>query len=244
MLFIDSLWEAVFGNPYPFRVMKEVSALRYALRRGLSYCVIDGNALFLDVPRDRYFRLSSRQNSAFLGWCAGEMPDEASLRTLETAGVLVGDGAGAVNTSPAIAPVLRRSAAMDDGPFDLAEVARALWMQRKVERRLRIHGLGRVLAEASKLRAGGRQRDIHAGVAGPRVLRAFEIARLIRTSADKCLPRSIAVGLCLARHGIHVDVVLGVKLGPFAAHAWAQSQGEVLNDTMEEVVRFTPILVV
>jgi len=76
------------------------------------------------------------------------------------------------------------------------------------------------------------------------VVRAFEHARVLRSPADKCLPRSLAIALCLARHGVHADVVLAVKLGPFAAHCWAQADGEVLNDTAEEVALYTPILVV
>jgi len=80
--------------------------------------------------------------------------------------------------------------------------------------------------------------------AGARTIRAFEHARLIRSAADRCLPRSIALALGLAARGCRAHVVIGVKLAPFAAHCWAQAGDEVLNDSAEEVQRYTPILVV
>ena len=67
--------------------------------------------------------------------------------------------------------------------------------------------------------------------------------RLLRTAADRCLSRSIALALCLARHHCRANVILGVKLAPFAAHCWAQHGDAVLNDELEEVRRYQPILV-
>lgn len=76
------------------------------------------------------------------------------------------------------------------------------------------------------------------------MVRAFEYARLLRTAADRCLARSIALAGCLAAIGDRCHVVLGVTCPPFSAHCWAQQGDTVLNDTLEEVQRYTPILVV
>lgn len=76
------------------------------------------------------------------------------------------------------------------------------------------------------------------------MVRAFEQARLLRSTADRCLPRSIALALCLTAKQCRVHVVLGVKLAPFSAHCWVQDGGAVLNDSLEEVQRYSPILVV
>lgn len=73
---------------------------------------------------------------------------------------------------------------------------------------------------------------------------AFEHARLLRTAADRCLPRSIALALCLASDGKRTNLVIGVKLAPFGAHCWVQSGDEVLNDSVEEVLRYQPILII
>ena len=62
-------------------------------------------------------------------------------------------------------------------------------------------------------------------------------------------PQDLSLGAAFWRESplraaIHgADVVLAVKLGPFAAHCWTQIGDQVLNDTPEEVARFTPILV-
>lgn len=50
----------------------------------------------------------------------------------------------------------------------------------------------------------------------------------------------------MARHlsgiGCASTLVIGVRAEPFAAHSWVQVDQVVLNDTAEEVRRFTPIL--
>ena len=75
-------------------------------------------------------------------------------------------------------------------------------------------------------------------------IRAFEYSKLLRTAADRCLARSIALAGCLAATGDQCQVVLGVTSLPFSAHCWAQKGDVVLNDTHEEVLRYTPILVI
>lgn len=39
--------------------------MAYALRHGISFCFVADRALFLDVPRDRYFCLSQAASRAF-----------------------------------------------------------------------------------------------------------------------------------------------------------------------------------
>lgn len=48
----------------------------------------------------------------------------------------------------------------------------------------------------------------------------------------------------LARGGLGADWVFGVRTWPFAAHCWLQVGDVVLNDTLERVSRFKPILVI
>ena len=40
--------------------------MRYGLREGLSFCRVDDGLIFLDLEADRYFRLGSRLEQAFL----------------------------------------------------------------------------------------------------------------------------------------------------------------------------------
>jgi hypothetical protein len=195
--------------------------------------------------RLRYFRLDEAANDAFLCFIAG---DEASrlIQTLEASDVIVSAGPAPPVAAPIPLAPLRRAVAVTTGVFRLGDVAHALWVQKHAERRLATRSLSEVVTHLRlvKSRHGDSDFEIAPDTPAARILRAFEYAKVLRSAADRCLPRSIALGLCLARIGVRCDVIIGVKLGPFAAHCWVQAGNEVLNDSVEEVARFTPILIV
>lgn len=64
------------------------------------------------------------------------------------------------------------------------------------------------------------------------------------TARDRCLHDSLALAACLAGEQVACRWVIGVRSRPFAAHAWVQAGGLVLNDLHENVRRYRPILVV
>lgn len=219
-------------------------SMPYALRTGLTFCTIGNTVLFLDLPGDRYFRLPDRLNSAFQTLVAGEPLEGEALALLVAAGLIE-----PVAVPSPIHPVSHDlpaigSPAIANGPFRLGDVARVIAVQHRVERKLARSSLSAVLGELSRRRDNCAAGNFALGSGAACVVRAFEFARLLRSAANRCLPRSIALAMCLAREGARADVVLAVKLGPFAAHCWTQIGDQVLNDTPEEVARFTPILVV
>ena len=57
-----------------------------------------------------------------------------------------------------------------------------------------------------------------------------------------CLFDSLALIHFLARFHVHPDWVFGVNPDPFEAHCWVQEGGVVLNDTVQRVSGFTPIM--
>ena len=59
-----------------------------------------------------------------------------------------------------------------------------------------------------------------------------------------CLFDSLALINFLARFGLYPDWVFGVQADPFEAHCWVQTGSVVLNDTVERVSAFTPIMFV
>ena len=59
-----------------------------------------------------------------------------------------------------------------------------------------------------------------------------------------CLFDSLALFDLLLRHGVRVDWVYGVQAEPFEAHCWLQAGDLVVNDTLDRVAPFTPIMVV
>lgn len=58
-----------------------------------------------------------------------------------------------------------------------------------------------------------------------------------------CLSRSLAVLWFLKRYGYQPDLRLGVSLagGTFAAHAWVELDGAVVNDRPDVATRFAPL---
>lgn len=134
--------------------------------------------------------------------------------------------------------------AIATGAFRIADVARAMWVQRRAENRLATRPFQSVISDLGTVLDRQAARRL-APLRDPmRMVRAFEHARLLRTAADKCLPRSIALALCLASSGARAQVVIGVKLAPFGAHCWVQQDRQVLSDSVEEVLRYRPILVI
>ena len=70
----------------------------------------------------------------------------------------------------------------------------------------------------------------------------FDRLRLYYPRSYLCLFDSLALIHFLARFGVFPDWVFGVSADPFEAHCWVQSGNVVLNDTVERVSAFTPIM--
>jgi len=61
---------------------------------------------------------------------------------------------------------------------------------------------------------------------------------------DACLFDALSLSEFLATYDVFPNWVFGVQSRPFAAHCWLQLDGLVLNDTLDHVQRYTPIMVV
>jgi hypothetical protein len=59
-----------------------------------------------------------------------------------------------------------------------------------------------------------------------------------------CLYDSLALVEFLAHYRLFPQWVFGVMAEPFAAHCWVQQDDRVLNDSVDYVRGFTPIMVV
>jgi hypothetical protein len=70
----------------------------------------------------------------------------------------------------------------------------------------------------------------------------FNGLRLIYPRSYLCLFDSLALIHFLARFHVYPDWVFGVNADPFEAHCWVQADGVVLNDTVQRVSGFTPIM--
>jgi hypothetical protein len=215
--------------------------MTYALRHGISYCAVGGKPIFLDEIGDRYFTLSDDLSSAFLDLansarCGGCVLDRLIGKGVLVAATTPGPLAPTVTHEPkSSSPYITRGRC---SPFD---VLRAVIGQRTALTRIKkgqlSHSLDRIRRAKAKMPSLAA-----APAAIERPTRAFEVAKLFFGHADRCLPRSIALTEHLLGKGIGAELVLGVTAIPFAAHAWVQVDDVVLNDGVEEVCKYTPVL--
>jgi hypothetical protein len=76
------------------------------------------------------------------------------------------------------------------------------------------------------------------------LVEVFDRLRLFYPRPYLCLFDSLALIHFLARFELHPDWVFGVTADPFEAHCWVQAERVVLNDRIERVAAFTPIMCV
>jgi hypothetical protein len=74
------------------------------------------------------------------------------------------------------------------------------------------------------------------------LVRSFQVLRPIFPRRYLCLFDSLALVNFLAGYGIHPDWIFAVREDPFTAHCWVQQGGVVLNDEVEHISLYTPIM--
>lgn len=216
----------------------------HALRTGISFCEVSDRLLFLDLVADRYFCLGDSMERAFRSVIACEKVDEREALTgLVRSGILV--ETAEERLPQAFRRESRPGASLLDTParsVGIGHKLAAISALATTHLSLRLGGLHRTLNKLAhaKLMPGGTSRDASRSLHD--VATAFEwTARIVR-SHDQCLPRSIAVARRLAALGLAADLVIGVRLRPFAAHCWVEVDGRLVNDRLDTVRTYTPIL--
>jgi len=136
---------------------------------------------------------------------------------------------------------------------------RTIWRLSRFERRLAIKSI--VLVAVVRLGLwvapfrimqrfcgylGRASRSSRGSAAGAReIVWAVRLASRYVTLAT-CLVQALATQILLGRNGhageLHIGVALDSKLG-FSAHAWVESQGEILIGGSEEIDGYSPMLV-
>lgn len=217
----------------------------YTLRAGVHYCVADGATTFLDVNADRYFGLPAKCQSAFSCLVEnGAVPDAnvAALAPLTAAKLLVPTDIPGPFPAPTRVPEVR------DSILDLIDARPSPWQfirawlcQAEAKQDLSRMPLSQILAKLSNKKARIGQ---HSTPPSHKTVAAFLETSIVMQSHDQCLRRSIAMVNYLAHYTCNPLFVIGVRNNPFEAHAWVQFGEMVLNDDVEKIGRFTPILAI
>lgn len=225
------------------------------LNPDVHHCDVDGRLIFLDICRDRYFRLTEPLEAAVRVVLSGGTASPDCAAALRDAGILRPMlGAFASGLAPSAAPpppcasAMERAAAATAtgaGPGAVLEIA---WLVAAVKVQLRHRPLHAILARAAAQRRirPAAAADDPAAMAAETLDRVQLFARTRRLipCEPSCLLDSLALMRFLSRRGLPSTLVFGVTAMPFAAHCWLQCGDVVLNDTLTNALAHTPILVV
>lgn len=219
--------------------------MHYHLRDGLSWCLADGRAVFLDLPADRYFRLRPEDDRIFQHWASAEGTAGLDPDGLIGAGILVASTAPqppqAATQVPAPSIDLAEEAAT---PARAIDIVRGLVAQRRASLALRRGRLARAVDAIRSSGAPPPTNSAEATTAAERVAATFASTLLSFHKSGQCLPRALAAQALCRRAGVAPTLVFGVRLEPFAAHCWLQLGTAVIVGDLEQARTFIPILAV
>lgn len=222
-------------------------AMAYALQPGISFAHVASRTVFLDLPADRYFCLAPEAERSFARLTAAASPapgDAQILGGLEKQGILrTSDAASAPQPCPAVTEATASLLDAEPMPVPPIESLVAAMALLRAPLHLKLFGLHAAIT-GLRVRKARLKRATSEHETLARSAAAFAQLRAIATTHDQCLPRSLAVARRLSAAGVGAELVLAVKLQPFAAHAWVQWRDLVVNDRVDAVRDFTPILVV
>ncbi|WP_188053922.1 lasso peptide biosynthesis B2 protein [Sphingosinithalassobacter sp. CS137] len=221
--------------------------MAFALAPGITFCDAGGRFVFLDVPKDRYFCLGADPEEGFRRFVAGAPlaeADEARLRTLAVQGLLVPAPAD-VRPEPCRPPAsIRMPLFQENLPVSRRRVLAAAASLIRARIMLRYRSLHSQITSIQAMKDGSRGVNQAADERLVEISVAFRRAALITGSLNQCLANSIAIVRHARSADLRAELVLGVKLRPFRAHAWVLANDVLISDAADTVSPFTPILVV
>jgi hypothetical protein len=210
----------------------------FLLPSHLSFCIAQDRVVFLDLERDRYFRLPDAAEQCFLRLVGVpgrlDAPILSRLAMLQLVRV-----PGKEQPRAAASPDISGDLPSTSGSASPWSISRALVSQWRAERWVRRHPLAKIAGRLRRMAPVAGK----GGACSHDIVMAHRLASRVLTAHDRCLARSIALLSDLRKAGADAQLVFGVTARPFAAHCWVQSGGLVLNSPAELARLYTPILV-
>lgn len=215
--------------------------MSFAFAPGVCACLADGQLLLLNLNTGRYAMLQPELASVVVRLIRGEAPQTKDAHWRDR----ICDLGVLVRTSSLRPPEVCMQGLPTESflerpwerPSRTAVLLSAVRLiQAKIA--LRCTGLATTLGSLSSIKPSGADKADAVVATASR----FAELRLLARPLDRCLPLSVALARVAKRHDPGVRLVLGVACNPFAAHAWVQQGSLVLNDRVDSVAAFTPIL--
>lgn len=218
----------------------------YGLSEGIHFCKSGDQFIVLDEIRDRYFRLSPDLGSL--------LADEAALQSDYMTGLsrLLNMGLVAKGTQREIlqvSTIVPAASVLDSADVGFLStqsiVPQAAAALLSTYLSLKVRGFHRCLDHVAERKRQGASSARSSPDELYRLAASFEQARRLLPSKTRCLPDSLALMRFLAgRRFTDVQLVIGVRTRPFAAHCWVQTENILLNEVADYAAAFTPIRVV
>jgi hypothetical protein len=247
---------------------------QYALARHVFVCVQGEHVVFLDVRKDRYFALESAKTAGLgyfvPGWPVAEpIAGGFAQHTTDATARVLAETVDHATLSGVISVLLQKEILTADPAKGKSADATAVTPLRgdltadALDERPRIGPLlfSRFITAAIRAQLLLNYKTFETVVERVkcRPKRATSItesellalvsafARLrpfFFTAKDACLFDALSLCEFLAGYRVFPNWVFGVQSRPFAAHCWLELDGVVLNDTVDYVQRYKPIMVV
>lgn len=235
-----------------------MSPSAYQLAEDVYVCLVDSRLIFSDLRKDKYHCLNQANTLAALSLIPGFSGQDNALspkpsganeertqvvaRALADKGLLPTDA----EASPVCVPV--PSVSLSSLKPDLAlrhhmsYWASFFYASLQASGKLRLQSLRqtargvenrRLLRSRSSSKNDERLRELVA---------IFDTLRPYYFTAYLCRFDSLALVEFLAHHNQFPRWVFGVRSQPFAAHCWVQEEDRLLNDSIDYVSQFTPMM--
>ena len=217
----------------------------YGLKPHVHLADVDGDLALMDTRRNQYFCIARDAATTVRGELAGGNRFRGSaplLDELEAAGLY---GALERVTPFRAVPHLADSDLFGAAP-ELLSVSEAFALTRAAGRAWLRLRFGRPSAWLELARRRNRRAsDLETGTERIHAIaRHAYLARALFPGAARCLPNSMLLLELLALNGLGARWVFGVRTFPFEAHCWVEHDGVILNDTIDHVRWYTPIVAV
>lgn len=230
----------------------------YALANHVFVCLQDEHVVFLDVRNDRYFSLEAERTCGLAelvrGWpVQGEVHNGSAKQLLEvltgrglvTSETRLGKDATPIECEPRDEEISADVWAATPA-IGLGQLARFIAAALFASLTLRFVSFERMIHQAARRqrRAQSQERAFDRERTEALIAVFASLRPYFFTAKDACLFEALALGTFLSGYGIPSRWVFGVQARPFAAHCWLQQEGVVLNDTVEHISRYSPIMIV
>jgi hypothetical protein len=232
----------------------------YFLSKHAFACLSGSSVVLLDLKADRYLALEGSRACSLDGLVAGwpTLATGALLPTVEVGhrvaasmlkrGLLTSERSQGKELAPPLvaAPV---DTAMDPAcegemPLRLKHLLSFVAALMAAKLHLRFRSMEWIVGDVRRRRAKTICREGEHELAIRQWARLFDRLRAFTYNAhDACLFDSLAMLYFLLREGFQPQWVIGVRSSPsFMAHSWIQHGGTVLNDGIDRVSVYTPIM--